>query len=291
MVDNNKRKNNEKVMLPKVDFAFKLLFGSEENVHLLKYLLRQVLKLEEDELEQIEIINPEQIKEHYEGKTSVLDVLAKLKNGKRVNIEIQIINTKSMKKRILFYWANMYKRQLNKNEDYAKLKKSISINILDFELFDTEELHSIYHIRNDKTSELFSDMLELHVIELPKLKKHIVSEESKEFIDLMKFLASNTKEELMDIAAKQAELSEIIDIMNSLSDDDDTWYSYLSHEKRLRDEISRYNSALEEGYEKGMEKGIESVAINLLNSGVGIELVSKSTGLSKEKLCLLKNKN
>jgi len=49
---------------------------------------------------------------------------------------------------------------------------------------------------------------------------------------------------------------------------------------------------LKEGIEKGIEKGIErgqkkaqiEIAKNLLNSGINIELIIQSTGLSREEI-------
>ncbi len=50
---------------------------------------------------------------------------------------------------------------------------------------------------------------------------------------------------------------------------------------------------IEKGIEKGMEKGIEKgkieVARNLLKNGVDIEIIIKSTGLTKEEIKLLKD--
>ncbi len=62
---------------PKIDFAFKLLFGQEKNIHLLRYFLGAVLNLEEGELENLQLVPTEQVRESEYDKTSVFDVAAK----------------------------------------------------------------------------------------------------------------------------------------------------------------------------------------------------------------------
>jgi predicted transposase/invertase (TIGR01784 family) len=59
----------------------------------------------------------------------------------------------------------------------------------------------------------------------------------------------------------------------------------------LYDEISRLEDALEEGFEKGSKEEREKakqeklqIAKNLLKSGVSIEVITKSTGLSRNEI-------
>ncbi len=228
----------EKVLSPKIDYAFKLLFGNEKNIHLLKYLLKVILEFKEDELETIELLSNENTKESEQEKTTVLDVVAKLKDGKRINIEIQIINTKDLAQRFLFYWANLYKRQLEKGKSYGTLKKCISINIVDFEIVPLEMMHTIYQVLETRTYYRLTDMLEMHIIELPKLKDYS-KEEREEFIQLMQFINSNTKEEMKMLAKNKKELEDILEVMERITDDDKLWYEYESREKIIRDEISK----------------------------------------------------
>ncbi|GCD08988.1 hypothetical protein Ctaglu_06110 [Clostridium tagluense] len=47
------------IMSPKIDFAFKLLFGDPKNIDLLKALLCAILNVPTDELNELTIINNE----------------------------------------------------------------------------------------------------------------------------------------------------------------------------------------------------------------------------------------
>ncbi len=102
------RTDDRELMSPKVDFVFKLIFGDEKNKHILAAFLTSVLKLPPGELVGLEIINTELLREFKEDKKGILDVRARTKQGKQINIEIQILPTEYMPERTLFYWSKMY---------------------------------------------------------------------------------------------------------------------------------------------------------------------------------------
>lgn len=157
------------IMSPKNDFVFKLLFGDEKNKDLLIELLNSILKIPHDELEDIELINTELLREFAEDRKGILDVRAKTKNGEHIDIEIQVLYTDYMAERTLFYWSKMYNGQIKSGDTYDKLKKCITINIVDFKCIEIDKLHTSFHITEDETNKKLTDVLEIHYLELPKL--------------------------------------------------------------------------------------------------------------------------
>lgn len=73
---------------PKVDFAFKLVFGSPNHTKITIHFLNAVMQLERP-ITWVKILNPIQGKDRSEEKLVVLDVLAKDDVGRRYNIEMQ----------------------------------------------------------------------------------------------------------------------------------------------------------------------------------------------------------
>ena len=68
----------------------------------------------------------------------------------------------------LYHWAN----QIESGEDYLELKRCVCINVLNFTIFEKiKNCHNIYGITNLETNDRFSNDLELHFLELPKLLK------------------------------------------------------------------------------------------------------------------------
>src|SRR5271168_4607628 len=116
---------------PRVDIAFKKIFGVEENKDLLISLINSIIS-EEDQVSEITLLNPYNPKSFRNDKLSILDIKAKGKDGKRFNIEIQISDEADYNKRALYYWAKLYTEQLKIAEDYSLLSKAIGIHILNF---------------------------------------------------------------------------------------------------------------------------------------------------------------
>ncbi len=160
------------LMSPKIDFVFKLIFGNEQNKEILIAFLSAVIGLSKKEFKGIEIINSELLREFAEDKKGILDVRVKTTDGKQIDVEIQILPTEFMPERTLFYWSKMYTSQIQIGDTYDKLKKCITINILDFKYTSLKKLHSTYHLTEDKTGDRLTDILEVHFLEIvrPEVK-------------------------------------------------------------------------------------------------------------------------
>ena len=50
-----------------------------------------------------------------------------------------------MAKRTMFYWSKMYSGPIKPGDTYDKLKKCITINIVDFKCIRLKKLYSSYH--------------------------------------------------------------------------------------------------------------------------------------------------
>ena len=75
---------------PRVDVAFKKIFGVEENKDLLISLINSIVG-KEDQVLDITLLNPYNPQNFRQDKLSILDIKAKGIEGKRFNIEIQAI--------------------------------------------------------------------------------------------------------------------------------------------------------------------------------------------------------
>ena len=123
---------NEKTMekiTPRVDIAFKKIFGVEENKDLLILLINSIIS-KADQVKKITLLNPYNPKNFKKDKLSILDIKAEGEHGKRFNIEIQIADEADYNKRALYYWAKLYTEQLKEAEDFGTLSKAIGIHIL-----------------------------------------------------------------------------------------------------------------------------------------------------------------
>jgi predicted transposase/invertase (TIGR01784 family) len=155
----------EKRLDPKNDFIFQLLFGKQDNKDILIDLLNAVLMREgQDRITDIESVENKKLDaERIMDKTCVLDVKAKGKDGTTYNIEMQLTDKKNMGLRTAYYWAKMFVEQLKSGDKYQNLKKTITINILNYNIFtEVEKFHTTFHIREDELGFELTDRLEIH---------------------------------------------------------------------------------------------------------------------------------
>ena len=88
-----------------------------------------------------------------------------------------MVKKTNIEKRIMFYWSKLYSGEIKEGDDYNELHKTIAILIADFELDNLktiEKFHTKWEIREEEYSKIvLTEVLELHIIELPKLIKQL----------------------------------------------------------------------------------------------------------------------
>ncbi|MBU0498493.1 MAG: Rpn family recombination-promoting nuclease/putative transposase, partial [Gammaproteobacteria bacterium] len=153
----------------KTDYAFKRVFGAEGSKPILISFLNAILEYEgEQAIVDLAIVDPYQIPLLKGMKDTYVDVKATLGNGKRVIIEMQVLNVAGFEKRILHNAAKQYATQLQKGDDYRLLNPVIAITFTDFRMFEegSEHLSRFRLIERERFIE-YSDDVELIFIELP----------------------------------------------------------------------------------------------------------------------------
>ncbi len=164
-----------KFINPKIDFAFKKIFGSEESHDILVSFLNALIYDGQPIIESLTIVNPYAPSRILALKESYLDVKAKLNDGKLVIIEMQVLNVAAFEKRVIYNAAKAYANQLEPSESYIDLKPVIALTMTDFELFkgrDNAISHFIFQEREEKF-EYKALEIELVFVELPKFKKQL----------------------------------------------------------------------------------------------------------------------
>ena len=273
------------IMSPKYDFVFKYIFGNEKHKDLLIALLRDILDISEEEFEGIEIINSELIKEFKEDRKGILDVRVRTKLGKQIDVEIQILPTEYMPERTMFYWSKMYTSQINPGDTYDKLKKCVTINIVDFKCTPIKKLYSSYHLTEDESGYRLTDILEVHFLEIPKLfDGEIERNENDPIVQWMEFLDAKSKGVIEMLAEKNKDIKKAYDLLQIISKDEKARMLYESRQAEISDQLTRIKFAEEKG---ANDKGVR-VAENLLRMGLNIEQVSSAAEISIEKVKQIK---
>ncbi len=297
---------------PRVDIAFKKLFGVEENKDLLISLINSIVS-KEDQIVDVELLNPYNPQNFQKDKLSILDIKAKGHTGKRYNIEMQISDVADYDKRALFYWARLYTEQLSQNEKYSNLNKTIGIHILNFiSIPSTEEYHNTFKLKNDKNNVHHFKDIELHTIELIKFEDNKDKQAKNDKEDLV-LLLSKIKTSLDRWAAflsrvdllvnrklpkelNDPQIQKALDVLEVMNFSAQEREAYEAHLKWLRDEAGAVENALAKGLKKGLKRGLKEglkegrkerdikIAGNLLSLDIPINVIAKATGLTVQQI-------
>ena len=248
-----KKQNDNFIMLPTVDFCFKELM---QNPKVRKGFIAALLKVSPESISETTLLPTIMERRYGEDKMGILDVRILMENGTQLGLEVQVAEFEYWDERILYYISRQFSDQLKKGNGYDLLKKCIHVSILDYIRFpDDDRCYRTFHIRDDKTGEIYSDLMEFHFLELKKVPRDVCTGE--EIIAWMKFLSGKRKEEFEVMAKTNEYLDEAYDTLVNLSADEKKRLVYEAREKALKDYNTQMKSAKSQGIRIGEERGIQ----------------------------------
>ena len=272
------------------DYLFKRLLGSEENKDILQDFLEVILDIPHEEIEGIELLDKELKKDRSVDKTGILDVKVRLKNKTIINIEIQNIWDESFINRTLFYWAKIYVEEFRQGDDYTKLNRCITINIVGKGFNLNNKIHSKYLLKEEVSNEKLTNLIEMHFLNLKRAKE--LNDIKDPLIRWLLFIETDSKEERHMLAEHSPVLkllNEKIDLLSLTPKEKKLYESRMM----LKSDIvsisnSQFNKGLEEGLEKGKKEGIKEGNINtarrMKKASFEISVIQEMTGLTREEI-------
>lgn len=278
------------IMLPTNDFCFKELM---QNPKVRKGFIAGILQKDPKEIRETILLPTETRRDYVDDKLSVLDVRVLLEDGAQMDLEMQVEYFAFWDKRVLFYLSKMYTEHLKKGDGYEKLKKCIHVGVLNFIHFpNSEECYHKVNLCNSRTGEVYSDLFEMHILELPKLPKVLAKmacgEEvsDKAIIQWMEFFSGKTQEDFEEMAKQNEYVAEAVNTLFELSADEKKRMEYEAREKAIRDYNTQMKSAEQRGMEHGIEEGIKLTlrVLKLKAEGKSAEQISKECNVPLEQI-------
>lgn len=131
-----------------------------------------MLRLQDNDINSIEIQNPIQFGQTVTSKEFILDLKLLLNNNTSINVEMQVLKFRHWTERSLSYLCRSYDK-LNKGNSYAETKAAIHIGILDYDLFPEDEtrFYTTYHLADDVTHKIYTGKFQLSVLYLNHVDK------------------------------------------------------------------------------------------------------------------------
>ena len=251
---------------PKLDVVVKMIF--ERNVALLGDFLLSVLDISEKDIEKITVLNPSASLDYPEEKKSIMDIKVELKNGRRVNVELQVRKVPEMIQRLHYYKARMVTEQLSSGNPYGNIVPTSCVALLDYTMYEDQFCHHTFRYYDKKHDVEFSAYEEINIVEIPKLKQETSNHALRCWLEFF----NATEQEEFDMLSNQSEvMKNVVGVLANLSADEKARMIADAREKELRDQMSRERGAREEGKLE--------VARNLFKMGFPIIDIAKATEL------------
>lgn len=278
---------------PRTDFAFKRIFGSEQNKDILISFLNGMLYEGKSTIKSLEILNPYQAPKIRGVKDTYLDVKAVLNNEQTVIIEMQVLNVEGFEKRILYNAAKSYSMQLEIGQDYSLLNPVIALTITDFKMFsnfDKAISRFILKERDFLVDYTIYD-LELVFVELPKFVKEIDEVETltEQWIYFLKSAAK--VKEVPEKVGRVAAIRKAFEVANIATLNREELEDLEQREIYIIDQRNAIKRAERQGLEQGLELGSKQKSLEIASNLLDIldeTAISQITGLSLAEVQRLK---
>ncbi|EMB27010.1 hypothetical protein HMPREF9724_00199 [Treponema denticola SP37] len=274
------------------DYAFKRVFGTEENKDVLQDFLECILDIPPETIAGLELMDKEFHKSLLSEKLGILDIKLRLKDGTFIDIEIQNSWHFDFPERTLYYWSKMYNEAIKQGQDYTKLPKCITINLIGKGFDKNKRLHNKYLVLEQDTKEPLVSKLEIHILNLEKarlLKEgQYKNNKTKRLLNWLKFIETDNpevREMLEQESPMMRKANTTIELMEMSPRD--KWL----YDSRMKYEHDRA-SCISEGYRQGLECGLDKGAYqnkletaNLMKkANCEIDFIMQMTGLTKEEI-------
>ena len=238
-----------KFVNPKVDYAFKKIFGSEQSKQILISFLNAIIYGGKKSVKDLTILNPYNPGKTLTLKDTYLDVKAVLVDGSLVVIEMQVAPMTAFSKRVIYNLVKGYGNQLQKGENYPLLNPAIALTITDFILFKEEEdfINPFEFKHSRKDWEYPDKELQLIFVELPKFKKTL--SELKTLTDKWIYFLKETAsfDEIPEVLGEVEEIEMALNIANQVNMTAEELEIVENRGIALQDEKGRITYAEEKG--------------------------------------------
>ncbi len=319
---------NTSGLSPKNDYLFKKLFTSKGNEDILCDFISAIIGREvvSAKVQMEKMLQ----REEEANKYGMLDIEVTLRDGSKIDVEMQRWDEVNHIKRTVYYAGKLISEQLQRGEAYDELKPVEIVYITDFNFLKGEHYKTSTVIVDElNRREVIINELRFHYIELPKFRKS--NPDMREKLNQWLAFIDDQNKEWMNMAKDFNEsISKAMDEFDRLVAKEAEKYTEAGKERFLMDMASvkynTFNKGLNEGIQQGIQQGIEQGRqqgiqqgieqgvkqgikqgveqgveqgeqeaikkhiVNMLRRNMDIDIISDITGASKEKILEIKEK-
>lgn len=275
----------------KNDVAFRKIFGNAEKSICLISFLNAVLELEGlNRIKSVEFINPYMLPRVMVEKSSIIDVRATDQMERRFVVEMQVANKKGFEKRVQYYASRDYSMQIERGEDYADLRPTYFIGILDFGIGRGADYVSKHLTIEEETGDNILDDIKYAFIQLNKFSK--TEKELNSATDQWTYFIKNAENlnVIPDFVNEEGLLTAFKEA-DRYTWDKEALIDYDNASMRIQDVKGELEFAEEKGIEKGINIGKIQSILGLYRNHVPIAIIAASLNMSEDDILQIIDKN
>jgi predicted transposase/invertase (TIGR01784 family) len=276
--------------LIRFDWAIKKILRNKSNFDILEGFLSELLK---QNIKIINLLESESNKETNDDKFNRVDLLVELETKELVIIEIQNEDEYDYLHRILYGTSKTISENMKKGNPYANIKKVISISIIYFDIGEGSDyvykgttnfigIHNHDKLMLSEDQKILFNKIEPFEIfpEYYILKVSKFDEVTKDGLDEWIYFLKNDEIKENFNAKGLKEAKEKLDVMKLPKEEQAIYDQYLEdlHLKASLAHTQKHK------FDKAKKEKAEEIAKNLKENGVDIEIIIKSTGLTREEI-------
>lgn len=276
-------------------WAAKKMLRDKANFEILEGLVSVLIN---DKVKIEEILESEGNQDHARDKFNRVDIKARNSEGHIIIVEIQLTRQLHFLERMLYGVAKTITEYISLGDDYDKVRKVYSINILYCDLGVGEDYvyHGVTHFRGIHTgdelmiSQNQKDAIpmrtaasvypEYFIIRVKEFNK-IPESPLDEWMDYLK--SGNIKEDTTAPGLKKARKQ--LKVLKMSDEEREAYQKHLDNLAFQNDVLATYH---EEGRVEGLAEGRAEekfeIARNLKSMGIDIDTIIKATGLTPEQI-------
>ena len=223
-----------------------------------------------------------------------VDLLITFNNDSLVEIEMNNQFWKGLKARNTIYMAKALANEFDSGstkEDFEYIKPVIQINFNNFNKPKNRDI-VIYGLNEKNTPNEYSDILEIHQINLVKIKEKKYTDVGKlksyEKVGLL--MSSESIEDVVRICKdvlNEEDLEKVVKRLYELNSDKNLWTLYDKEDLNRQISESKKREGQAIGKKEGKAEEKIEIAKNMLDKNMDIKLISDITGLAVDEISKL----
>jgi len=289
----------ERYINPFTDYGFKKLFGEEPNKDLLLDFPNVLLQEEQGEIKSLTYLKNEHLGTGELDRKAIFDLYCENEKGEKFIVELQKTKQNFFKDRTVYYSTFPIREQAKRADWKYELQAVYTIAILDFvfeeDKPDTNKFRYDIKLTDTETKEVFYDKLTFIYLEMPKFNKTVEELESR-FDKWLYVIRNLNRLDKVPDKLRERVFEKLFATAEIAKFPPDQVRSYEDSLKYYRDMKNSLDTAKEEGLQEGREIGREEgkeigreekaieIARELLKNNVSLEVISSSTGLTRDQI-------